>query len=254
MRSCEYLEVNRASEKQTKLLQIRNFQFFSKNKRMNIHSEDISKADYLAITFESQKNGEKFQTIIQHRSKRTLCPVKAWSTLIKLILSYENTDESSTINYFSSEEGEPKHIKASDMILHLRSTCMSIGEDRLGFQPQNVGTHSIRTSFAMQLFLAGVKDFTIMLMGRWKSLAFLRYIRPQVQQFSKNLSDLMSTGSQLNFSIKNTKRNRQNNQSLLNYRNKLVTDHNTTSSSMAPSVLRRCGTNRRQVTGRVTSS
>ena len=46
------------------------------------------KADFLAITFVSQKNGEKCQSIIQHKSNRTLCPIRAWGELITTILSY----------------------------------------------------------------------------------------------------------------------------------------------------------------------
>ncbi len=43
----------------------------------------------------------------------------------------------------------------------------------------------------MAMFLAGVPVFTIMLLGRWSSDAFLRYIRRKVQEFSKGVSDKM---------------------------------------------------------------
>ena len=67
----------------------------------------------------------------------------------------------------------------------------SVGEARLGFDETRVGTHSIRTSFAMMLYLQHIHPSTIMLMGRWSSDAFLLYIRPQVQQFSSGLSAKM---------------------------------------------------------------
>ena len=35
----------------------------------------------------------------------------------------------------------------------------------------------------MEMYLAGVPVYTIMLIGRWLSNAFLRYIRKQVEQF-----------------------------------------------------------------------
>lgn len=44
----------------------------------------------------------------------------------------------------------------------------------------------------MQLFLNNVPTFQIMLLGRWSSDAFLRYIRRQVQQFSEGLSTKMA--------------------------------------------------------------
>ena len=99
------------------------------------------------------------------------------------------------------------YIQASDMIKHLRSTCQSLGRNGIGINPIKVGTHSIRTSFAMQLHLAGVRDFTIMMMGRWRSLAFLRYIRPQIQEFSTDLSKLMSSGASSHFNVNHMRRN-----------------------------------------------
>ena len=43
----------------------------------------------------------------------------------------------------------------------------------------------------MAMYLAGVPVFTIMLIGRWSSDAFLRYIRRQVQEFSAGVSRRM---------------------------------------------------------------
>ena len=43
----------------------------------------------------------------------------------------------------------------------------------------------------MALYLAQVPTLTIMIIGRWKSDAFLRYIRKQVSLFSQNLTDKM---------------------------------------------------------------
>jgi hypothetical protein len=55
----------------------------------------------------------------------------------------------------------------------------------------DIGTHSIRSGAAMAMYLAGVPVFTIMLIGRWSSDAFLRYIRRQVQEFSSGVSNKM---------------------------------------------------------------
>jgi hypothetical protein len=43
----------------------------------------------------------------------------------------------------------------------------------------------------MAMYLAGVPVYTIMLIGRWSSDAFLRYIRRQVQEFSAGVSRRM---------------------------------------------------------------
>jgi hypothetical protein len=43
----------------------------------------------------------------------------------------------------------------------------------------------------MAMYLAGVPVFTIMLLGRWSSDAFLHYIRKQVKEFSTGISQKM---------------------------------------------------------------
>lgn len=43
----------------------------------------------------------------------------------------------------------------------------------------------------MAMYLGRVPVVTIMLLGRWASDAFLRYIRKQVQEFSKGVSQRM---------------------------------------------------------------
>ena len=161
----------------------------------------------MAITFESQKNGSKHQTIVQHKSGKSLCPVKLWGELITLILSYQGTDLNTTINFYRNEKGSPLFISSDDMIKHLRSTSQEIGRKSTGIETSQIGTHSIRTSFLMQLHISGVKDCIIMTMGRWKSTSFLKYIRPQIQEFSSQLSALMSSGSTSHFNIAHTRKN-----------------------------------------------
>ncbi len=109
--------------------------------------------------------------IVQHKSNRTLCPVRAWGKLITLILSYENTSKFTPINYFEDKK-ILHHISVDDMIIQIRGAC-----DKLSFQLDRVGTLSIWTSFAMQLHLAGVKDHIITIQGRYESLSFLHYVR-----------------------------------------------------------------------------
>ena len=73
----------------------------------------------------------------------------------------------------------------------LRAGTLSFVEDILGFLHKEVRTHSIRSGFSMELYLAKVYPETIMIMGRWESSAFLRYIRIQVSDLSKGISILM---------------------------------------------------------------
>ena len=43
----------------------------------------------------------------------------------------------------------------------------------------------------MAMYLAGVPVFSIMLIGRWSSTAFLKYIRKQAEEFLQGISSKM---------------------------------------------------------------
>ena len=62
------------------------------------------------------------------------------------------------------------------------------GPEKLGIPLSSVGTHSVRTSFAMFMALRKEQDSTIQLQGRWKSASFLKYIRNYINKFSKDCS------------------------------------------------------------------
>ncbi len=73
----------------------------------------------------------------------------------------------------------------------LKDGVVAINKTKLGIQCSEVGTNSIRSGTAMAMYLVGVPIFSIMLIGRWSSLAFLKYIRKQVQEFSRDISSKM---------------------------------------------------------------
>ena len=77
------------------------------------------------------------------------------------------------------------------------------GADNLGYKANEIGCHSIRSGVAMVMYLAQhpmrVPTYTIMLQGRWCSDAFLRYIRKQVKEFSKGVSEAMISNESYNF-------------------------------------------------------
>jgi hypothetical protein len=79
----------------------------------------------------------------------------------------------------------------SQLLRQLRLATAALGKDILGFSPTDLGLHSAHNGAAMAMFLAGVPVYTIMLLGRWSSDAFLRYIRKQVKEFSKGISKKM---------------------------------------------------------------
>ena len=82
-------------------------------------------------------------------------------------------------------------IKSELVLQRLREVVNNFGPDDLSFTSKEIGTHSIRSSTAMQVFLNKYPTFQIMLLGRWSSDAFLKYIRRQVLEFSSGISESM---------------------------------------------------------------
>lgn len=189
MRSCEYMKVS--GERRTKLLTLENLRFFRDNQALSLTDPELHTADCVAITFIFQKNDERDATVTQWRTDDpVLCPVRAWSSIVKRILSYPNTDFKTSVNTVMSR-GKLVEVKSKWLLDRLRAAVRTIGKDVLGFKAMELGNHSICSGAAMAMYLAGVPVFTIMLIGRWSSDAFLRYIRRQVQEFSSGVSKRM---------------------------------------------------------------
>jgi hypothetical protein len=92
-----------------------------------------------------------------------------------------------------------KLVTGAFLATQLRAAASGIGKDVLGFSPDGIGTHSIRSGAAMAMYLAGVPVFTIMLIERWSSDAFLQYIRRQMLQFSSGVASRMVCAQSQNF-------------------------------------------------------
>ena len=189
MRSCEYSKVQ--GDRKTRLLQLKNIRFFIGRKEIKKSANmNLQRATLISITFTQQKNGQKEADITMHRSRSDLCPVKIWGEIVKRILSYPKTNLDTPVNYVLLNS-KAKYIASKDVLKQILLTVTLIGSDKLGFTSDAVGTHSIRSSFAMLLYQKGIRSDRIMLQGRWRSNAFLEYIRPQVLEFSAGLSEIM---------------------------------------------------------------
>ena len=77
------------------------------------------------------------------------------------------------------------------MINEIKFVVSGTGQEILGFTADDVGLHSVRGSLAMLMYLAKEPVYTIMLVGRWSSDAFLAYIEKQIKEFTKGVSTRM---------------------------------------------------------------
>ena len=200
MRSCEYSKAGNEEKKRTKILCLRNIQFFKDNKEVQ-HGPNmlipLDTCDYVYITYERQKNNSKNDSVGMYRSKSKAKydSVTVWAAIVTRLWSYEGTTMDTKVNTYQYRNAKGKlvttEISSYRIRVKLRVAVKMMGKGTLGFDSTECGLHSIRSGAAMALFLAGVPVLTIMIIGRWRSDAFLRYIRKQVALFSQNLTDKM---------------------------------------------------------------
>ena len=201
MRSCEYSDVE--AQRRTTVVQVRDVTFWKGNERVEPdQADDIRNADAVSITFRKQKNRDDGTTITQHRNLNPdndeLCPVRALGEIVGRIRHYgEATNDKwkeATINAFPREDGAGlTGITSKTVLQKLRQAVARIGGSRLGYDAGRVGTHSIRSGAAMAMFLVlGVPVETIQLIGRWRSRSFMRYLRIQVPDITKNVASRMT--------------------------------------------------------------
>ena len=188
-RSCEYSKVQ--GERKTRIIEVGNIQFYKGRRALSHRDPLLADADTVTITFVLQKNNVKYDSITQWACdpNELLCPVKRWARLAQRVRSYTGCTDSTPVNiHINALTGAVEEISSYEIVKALHSAASSFGKDDLGFNVDDLGTHSIRSGAAMAMYLSNTPAYTIMLIGRWSSDAFLRYIRTQVQDFARGVS------------------------------------------------------------------
>jgi hypothetical protein len=85
-------------------------------------------------------------------------------------------------------DDELKYLSSTAVLEQLWTATRTIGERRLGFKAEDIGTHSKRSGAAMAMYLAGEKVETIQMIARWKSRSFMRYLRIQVPETTRRVA------------------------------------------------------------------
>ena len=191
MRSCEYSTVegnNNEVFRKTKLLRIRNIRFFDGTTELTRNHDQLSTlATSVQATFEFQKNRSKFESVAMTKNNGPMCPVNVWTIIVKRILSYPRGNTDSPVNLLRIGR-HYRQITSTEIRNSLRKTVSTLGETEIGISCDDIGTHSIRSTFAMLLHTHGIDKTTIMKLGRWRSDAVICYIRDNVAGFGRNAS------------------------------------------------------------------
>ena len=189
MRSCEYLET-KGEDRRTDPIRLRNL-VFRKNNRIVPHNDpNLADADNITVTFEFQKRDLRDDSVTQTKSgDPLLCPVRAAAAIVRRLQSF-NANADTHIYVYKNQRGKLMNLNSKSALTHLRNFIKTVDKG-WGLGELDVGLHSFRTSSAMAMYLNKIPVYTIMLLGRWSSDAFLRYIRKNVTEFSNNVSSNM---------------------------------------------------------------
>jgi hypothetical protein len=149
-------------------------------------------ADNITVMFEFQKTELRNDAITQSRSgDPLLCPVRAGAVIVRHLLSIRSTRDDFLYQY-KSAGNRIMELVGNLALTHLRDFIRTV-DASYGLPELDVGLHSFRSSAAMAMYLNGVPVYTLTLISRWSSDAFLHYIRKQVTEFSGDVAKRMVT-------------------------------------------------------------
>jgi len=188
MRSCEYLKTK--EEKRTHPIRLRNMVFRKNHKIIPQDDPNLADADTVTVTFEYQKRDLRDDSVTQSKTgDPLLCPVRAAAQIVSRLQKLKAKNDTFIYTY-QDGKGKLMSLSSKTALAHLRHYIDTV-DKQWGLSSKDIGLHSIRSSAAMAMYLNSIPVYTIMLLGRWSSDAFLRYIRKQVTEFSNNVSRQM---------------------------------------------------------------
>jgi hypothetical protein len=182
--------------------------FRNRARRIIPHNDKhlLEQAEFVTVTWRNQKNGKRLDSRTQRRTlDPLLCPTLRLGRAVQRVL--HNVPEPTTYTLlcalYNKTTKQTTHLQDEFTLNLLRSTCaMFGGQTTFGFHPHEIGNRSIRSGAAMALFLKDHSTAKIMILGRWSSDAFLAYIRPQVLEWTNNMSrDMVSFDSFLDVGL-----------------------------------------------------
>jgi len=188
-RSCEVTTTPKPGK--TRILQLDGIVFRTETGAVIAHDSPLLHLAFrVTVVFVDQKNKTKRDSRTQERTgDPILCPVTRLSSLVRRIRRMASSASDTTTINTVNVKGSMELLTSSFLLDRIRFTCTFFGgRETFGFSASEIGTKSIRSGAAMALFLMNHSPERIMIMGRWKSTAFLDYIRPQVLEWTNNMS------------------------------------------------------------------
>lgn len=185
MRSCEYVKV--VGPRRTLPVRKMDITFIKDRRVVPHHSPSLHLADTVSVYYDTQKRDTRGESVTQERTGDPVyCPVVACAAVVRA-MDADGCSPTDEVYWFKDHKGRRRQLVAKFASTTLKTFVASI-EDTWNILPHEVGLHSWRSSSAMAMYLVPIPTATIMLLGRWSSDAFLRYIRPQADNFSAGVA------------------------------------------------------------------
>jgi hypothetical protein len=150
--------------------------------------ESLLAATSVTLRVSNQKNGVRDATLTHETVPGGFCPVKATAR------RYAASRRACPNNAFAMlcQYAPTKVVTAKHITQVLQRPAFRTTIWMEGFELDRIGTHSIRASGAMHLFLNNVAEATIMNIGRWQRQTWLTYIHNQIAAVTAGVSRFMS--------------------------------------------------------------
>ena len=178
MRPCEFSRVPTVGK--TINIRLGGIRFYTQDCQVipHHHPQLLELAFFVWILFEDQKNRLKCDSRTQMKTKDPeLCPVRSTGRAVQRVIRFvKNYNDDTPLCTFHKRGRRAKFITQEYSLQFLRKICNTYGGvERFGFHKEEIGNRSIRSGAAMALFLNDHSSDKIMILGRWKSKAFLDY-------------------------------------------------------------------------------
>jgi len=144
------------------------------------------------LRLDNQKNGKQGQIVSHHAIASDCCPIKALTARVLTLLRDGATLDTLICAYKHQPTAPFNHVTNEDIINAVCTAIVPSGAANAGYDPDLVGSHSLRSGGAMALFQQGIEAASIMKYGRWTSTSFLTYLHEQVDILSKGVAQKMS--------------------------------------------------------------
>jgi len=189
LRVGEYTKAPESTVKRTVPFRLCDVKFWNNQQllQQTIGLEQLQQATSVTLHIENQKNGQKGDTIHHEACAGSFCPVKALAARVSEIHAH-NMPMSTPLSYVKPGT----HVQSRHILHAVRHGARVAKLEQCGYDLSRIGSHSLRASGAMALWLSGHSAEAIMKMGRWRTNTFLTYIHSQIASLTRNISSLMS--------------------------------------------------------------